>query len=83
MPPNPEPVEQLSPAELRRLVDELRAEVTRLREETARLQEENTALKGEIARLKGLPGRPTLRPSGMEPPAGRERGARPKRRGGA
>ena len=63
MPPNPEPVEQLSPAELRRLVDGLRAEVTRLREETARLQEENTALKGEIARLKGLPGRFLPQPS--------------------
>src|SRR5215212_4680356 len=48
-------------------LDELSAEVVRLGETAARLQEENAALKAEIARLKGVPGRPRLKPSGMEP----------------
>ena len=67
LPFDPEPLDELSTAELRRVVGELRAEVMRLREGTARLQEENAALKDEIARLKGLSGRPKLKPSGMEP----------------
>jgi hypothetical protein len=81
--PDPEPLEELSAAALRRLVGELRAEVARLCEQTARLQDENAALRDEIARLKGLPGRPRLRPSGMEPATGRDRAAPPRRRGGA
>lgn len=44
---DPEPMEELSAAALRRLVGELRAEA-------ARLQDENAALKDEIAWLKGL-----------------------------
>jgi len=68
MPPfDPAPLDELSAAALRRLVGELRAEVVRLGETAARLQEENAALKAEIARLKGVPGRPRLKPSGMEP----------------
>jgi hypothetical protein len=68
MPPfDPMPLAELSAAELRRLVGELRAEVMRLGEAAVRLQEENAALKAEVARLKGLPGRPRLKPSGMEP----------------
>jgi hypothetical protein len=52
-------VEELPVEELRRLVGELLGEVARLREENAALREEN-------ARLKGLPGRPKLKPSGLE-----------------
>ena len=52
-------VEALPAEELRRLVGELLGEV-------ARLREENAALREEVARLKGLPGRPKLKPSGME-----------------
>src|SRR5919206_1456293 len=84
MPPfDPEPLDELSAAELRRLVGELRAEVMRLREGTARLQEENAALRDEVARLKGLPSRPRLRPSGMEPATEPRRGrTRRERRDG-
>jgi hypothetical protein len=52
-------VEALPAEELRRLVGELLGEA-------ARLREENAALREEVARLKGLPGRPKLKPSGME-----------------
>jgi hypothetical protein len=62
----------LSPAELRRLVDELVAEV-------ARLAEENAALRDEVARLKGLKGRPKIKPSGMER-ATAPRGKQPRRK---
>ena len=65
-----------SPDELRRLVAELLGEV-------ARLRNENAALREEIARLKGLPGRPKLKPSGMEratpAPASRAKTKRSKR----
>ncbi|HET6520340.1 MAG TPA: transposase [Geminicoccaceae bacterium] len=63
-------VEALPAEELRRRVGELLGEV-------ARLRAENAALRAEVARLKGLPGRPRLKPSGMER-AIAPRGDRPK-----
>jgi hypothetical protein len=47
-------------------LDELRKLVVQLLEKIAALEAENAALREEIARLKGLPGRPKLKPSGME-----------------
>jgi hypothetical protein len=74
--------------ELRRLVAELVDEVTALRAAVAALKDENAALRGEIARLKGLPGRPKLKPSGMEratatAPRGDRRKGRARRAAGA
>ena len=62
--------------DLGRLVAELVEEVTALRTEVAALKAENAALREEIARLKGLPGRPKVKPSGMER-ATEPRGDRP------
>lgn len=68
MPPfDPGSLDELSAAELRRLVGKPRTEAIRL-------HEENAALRDEIARLKGLPGRPRPKPSGMEPATGRGQG---------
>src|SRR5947209_16433738 len=52
-------LEQLSSAELRELVIVLLGKV-------AGLELTVTALRDEIARLKNVPGRPTIKPSGME-----------------
>jgi hypothetical protein len=79
--PDSAPQEDLSPAELRVLVDVLVGEVRRLQADNAALRAEleaqqarvtalrteNQALRDEVARLKGLPPRPPpSRPSGME-----------------
>src|SRR5215468_6849187 len=55
----PVDLDRLSHAELKSLVIKLLEQVTEL-------QPANAALRDEIARLKGGPGRPTIKPSGME-----------------
>src|SRR5437870_10919955 len=62
--PSPD-LDRLSHAELKSLV-------VKQWEETAELQRMVAALSDEIARLKGGPGRPNIKPSGME------RGTEPK-----
>ena len=69
----PHDFEGLSPAELKRLV-------IALLEKVAALERTVTAQRDEIARLKKVPGRPAIKPSGMEnatqpkPPSGRGKG---------
>src|SRR3954447_23200150 len=69
----PPDFEHLSPAELKELV-------IALLEKVAALERTVTALRDEIARLKNVPGRPAIKPSGMEnatqpkPPTDRGKG---------
>src|SRR3954447_6903870 len=69
----PPDFEHLSPAELKGLV-------IALLEKVAALERTVTALRDEIARLKNVPGRPAIKPSGMEnatqpkPPTDRGKG---------
>lgn len=69
----PPDLEHLSPAELKGLV-------IALLEKVAALERTVTAQRDEIARLKNVPGRPAIKPSGMEnptqskPPTGQGRG---------
>ena len=65
----PEDLDRLSHAELKGLV-------VKQWEQLVELQRMVAALRDEIARLKGGPGRPNLKPSGME------RGTEPKPPGG-
>jgi hypothetical protein len=62
MPP-PDDLDRLSPAELKDLV-------VRQWEQIVELQRMVAALRDEIARLKGGPGRPNIKPSGMEKATG-------------
>ena len=61
----PDDLDRFSPAELKGLVVEQWEQIVELQRMVA-------ALRGEIARLKGGPGRPKIKPSGME------RGTEPK-----
>jgi Transposase IS66 family len=74
----PEDVDRLSQAELKGLVIEQWEQLVELRRMVA-------ALREEIARLKGGPGRPNLKPSGMErgtePKPPESSGERKRRRG--
>ena len=72
------------PADLDRLSHaELKSLVIKLLEHVTELQRANAALRDEIARLKGGPGRPTIKPSGMEkatePKPEKSGGDRPRR----
>ena len=75
-----EDLDRLSPAELKGLVVEQWEQIVELQRMVA-------ALRDEIARLKGGPGRPNIKPSGMEkatepkPPAARNRSLRLTRSG--
>ena len=74
---SPQDVDHLSLEDLKKLWVEALAEI-------ARLKAENAALREEHARLKGLPGKPQLKPSGMEKQTERaevKRRRRQKRRG--
>src|SRR5712664_3680702 len=74
MPP-PSDLDGLSPAELKGLV-------VKQWEQIVELQRMVAALRDEIARLKGGPGRPNLKPSGMErgtePPGSSSKQKRPR-----
>ena len=67
----PPDIDALSPAELKDLV-------LRLLEEVAEQQRTIAALRDEIARLKGGPGRPQLKPSGMDQATAPPRGPGPE-----
>src|SRR5215471_5012350 len=71
----PDDLDRLSPAELKGLV-------VKQWEQIVELQRMVAALRDEIARLKGGPGRPTLKPSGMElgtePPGSSSKRKRPR-----
>ena len=72
----PPDIDSLSAAELKSLVLKLLEDVAQLRRTVA-------AQRDEIARLKGGPGRPNIKPSGMdkatEPPPAATRAARRRR----
>lgn len=96
VPPAPDSLELLSPAELIGVVRDLIGEVTRLRSANeklagalTKLKVEHQAVKDELARFKTLPPRPSFKPSGMEkasdtksPKAGLDRKGRSLRRRG-
>lgn len=60
---------------------DLEAVTERLLAENAALKQQVAALQAEVARLKGVPGRPAVKPSGMEKAAGSKPADRGKGRG--
>jgi hypothetical protein len=63
---SPDDLDRLSSAELKSLIAQQQAQIVQQREQIVELQRLVAALRNEVARLEGGPGRPNIKPSGME-----------------